>query len=110
MKHIHQLLQAILQHSPAPKLDARVDAVKLEACLTLEEQDLLVELVMLVHHHRPLDEGYLLRAFRTLLSYLEKNNEEWCQLKCCQHKFHIDCIKNIQSCPLCRNNLIYEFN
>jgi len=41
---------------------------------------------------------------------LEKNYEEWCQLKCCQHKFHIDCIKNVQSCPLCRSNLIYEFN
>jgi hypothetical protein len=42
---------------------------------------------------------------------LGNSNEKWCQLNCCTHKFHFNCIKKINqnSCPLCREKFIIDF-
>jgi hypothetical protein len=42
---------------------------------------------------------------------LSDDNETWCQLNCCTHKYHINCINKVKKneCPQCRNNFIIEF-
>jgi hypothetical protein len=42
---------------------------------------------------------------------LSNDENEWCQLNCCTHKFHISCIKKIMkdNCPMCRKSFIIEF-
>jgi hypothetical protein len=46
---------------------------------------------------------------------LEDDNNGWCKLGGCSHKFHLECIKHVQNestnkkCPLCRTPFTLKF-